>query len=160
MPRMQRNLYSENICTRLWKIVIEKEIKTIHSYLTMNSEVNVLPLLLRAITNDLVIAVPKALGGRQMQNLVLRDLKNMESGIFNTYHPKDSEEFTGYYDLIIVAGLAFDIAGGRVGYGGGYYDTFLAEQEEALKIGVCFPFQIIEKVPVEPHDIKMDLILY
>lgn len=94
-----------------------------------------------------------------MQNLFLTDLKNMEAGIFNTYHPKDAEEYTGEYDLIIVAGLAFDKRGYRVGYGGGYYDTFLAGQPKALKVGVCFPFQMIAEVPVESHDIKLDEIL-
>jgi 5-formyltetrahydrofolate cyclo-ligase len=116
----------------------------------------VLPLLQKALDAGLTVVVPKALKKRQMQNLVLHDLKNMEPGIFNTYHPKNSEEYPGEYDLIIVAGLAFDKKGYRVGYGGGYYDTFLAGQPEALKVGVCFPFQMMEEVPLEPHDIKLD----
>ena len=159
MPRKERSLLSEKICDQLWNLILEKKIRVIHSYLTMGSEVNVLPLLQKAIDKGITVVVPKTLKKRQMQNLFLTDLKNMEAGIFNTYHPKDAEEYTGEYDLIIVAGLAFDKRGYRVGYGGGYYDTFLAGQPKALKVGVCFPFQMIAEVPVESHDIKLDEIL-
>lgn len=156
MPRRERNALSESICGQLWELIVKNKIRAIHSYLTMGSEVNVLPLLQKALDAGLTVVVPKTLKKRQMQNLVLHDLKNMEPGIFNTYHPKDSEEYTGEYDLIFVAGLAFDEKGYRVGYGGGYYDTYLAGQPEALKVGVCFPFQMIKEVPLEPHDIKLD----
>ncbi len=156
MPRLLRNEYSGKICDQLWKIIEENNLQVIHSYLTMGSEVNVLPLLQKALDAGLTVVVPKTLKKRQMQNLMLNDLKNMEAGIFGTYHPKDTAEYTGHYDLIIVAGLAFDEKGYRVGYGGGYYDTFLVGQPNARKIGVCYPFQQLEEVPVEPHDVRLD----
>ncbi len=159
LPRQALNAYSEKICAQLWAYILEKNVAVIHSYLTMGSEVNVLPLLHKALENNLTVVVPKTLKKRQMQNLILKDLKDMEAGIFGTYHPKDSEEYPGEYDLIIVAGLAFDKNGFRVGYGGGYYDTFLVEQIAAKKIGVCYPFQLVENVPVETHDIQLDLVL-
>lgn len=159
MPRQERNVLSEQICSQLWNIILEKKVRVIHSFLTMGSEVNVLPLLQMALDNGLTVVVPKTLKKRQMQNLLLHDLKHMEPGIFSTYHPKDSVEYTGNYDLIIVAGLAVDKNNFRVGYGGGYYDTFLAEQPLAMKIGVFFPFQFMDEVPVEPHDIRLDKVL-
>ena len=159
MPRRERNALSEKICGQLLDIISKNKMQVIHSYLTMGSEVNVLLLLQKALDAGLTVVVPKTLNKRQMQNLVLHDLKHMEPGIFNTYHPKDSEEYTGEYDLIIVAGLAFDKKGYRVGYGGGYYDTFLAGQSKPLKVGVCFPFQMMEEVPLEPHDIKLDMVV-
>ena len=160
MPRKERNLLAEKICEELWKLILEKDVQVIHSYLTMGSEVNVLPLLQKALDKGLMVVVPKTLKKRQMQNLILTDLKNMEEGVFNTYHPKDAFEYTGQYDLIIVAGLAFGNDGFRVGYGGGYYDTFLASQEAAMKIGICYPFQIMERVPVEAHDIQLNQVIY
>jgi len=159
MSRKERNTYSEKICEQLWELIIEKKIRVIHSYLTMGSEVNVLPLLQKALNNDIMVVVPKTLKKRQMQNLVLTDLKNMEAGIFNTYHPKDATEYTGNFDLIIVAGLAFDQSGFRVGYGGGYYDTFLADQDTAMKVGVCYPFQKMESIPLEEHDIQLNKVV-
>jgi len=159
MPRDERKDNSEKICTQLWDIIVEKKVKTIHSYLTMGSEVDILPVLQKALNAGITIAVPKTLRKRQMQNLILTDLENMEAGVFGTYHPKDAEEYTGKYDLIIVAGLAFDQENYRLGYGGGYYDTFLTEYLSALKIGVCFPFQIVEKVPREVHDVQLNQVV-
>ncbi|MFT4755084.1 MAG: 5-formyltetrahydrofolate cyclo-ligase, partial [Salibacteraceae bacterium] len=65
----------------------------------------------------------------------------------------------GHYDLIIVPGLAFDNQNFRVGYGGGYYDGFLANQNEALKVGVFYGFQEVESVPTESHDLVLDSII-
>lgn len=159
MPRSKRNALSAIICSKLWELILEHDFKIIHSYLPMGSEVNVMPLLQKALDHGLTVVVPKTLKKRQLQNLILTDLKNMEQGIFNTYHPKDAKEYCGNYDLIIVAGLAFDQRNYRVGYGGGYYDNFLAGQASAMKIGVFFPFQHLEKVPVEAHDVRLDRVI-
>jgi 5-formyltetrahydrofolate cyclo-ligase len=62
------------------------------------------------------------------------------------------------FDVVIVPMLGFDESLHRVGYGGGYYDKFLAGQSGA-KIGVCFELGLIGSIPAEPHDIQMDTIV-
>ncbi len=63
-------------------------------------------------------------------------------------------------DVVIVPGSVFDRSGGRLGYGGGYYDRFLAQQApQAVKIGLAFELQLVDRVPVEPHDQFMDFIV-
>ena len=64
----------------------------------------------------------------------------------------------GTIDLILVPGVAFDKSGNRLGRGKGYYDKVL-KQTGAYKLGVCFDFQLVERVPVEPHDVKMDRVV-
>lgn len=64
----------------------------------------------------------------------------------------------GKIDLILVPGVAFDKFGNRLGRGKGYYDKVLRETG-ACKVGVCFDFQLVERVPVEPHDVKMDRVV-
>lgn len=64
----------------------------------------------------------------------------------------------GKIDLILVPGVAFDKSGNRLGRGKGYYDKVL-KQTGAYKLGVCFDFQLVECVPVEPHDVKMDRVV-
>ena len=64
----------------------------------------------------------------------------------------------GKIDLILVPGVAFDKSGNRLGRGKGYYDKVLRETG-ACKVGVCFDFQLVERVPVEPHDVKMDRVV-
>lgn len=69
--------------------------------------------------------------------------------------------FTDYaaIDLIVVPGVAFDRDGNRLGRGKGYYDRLLPRIPSAYKIGICFPFQVVDEVPAEPFDIRMDEII-
>ncbi|MEZ4948491.1 MAG: 5-formyltetrahydrofolate cyclo-ligase [Saprospiraceae bacterium] len=155
-PRQMRKDFSNLICEKLWQITQARKAKVLHTFLPMGSEVMLFPFIQKSLENHIKVVAPKTLKGRKMQNLVVNNLKSMEPGIFGTYHPKDGVEYNGTFDLIIVAGLAFDKEGYRVGYGGGYYDVFLAECKNAWKVGVCFPFQIVNKVPVESHDIPVN----
>lgn len=60
-------------------------------------------------------------------------------------------------DAFLCPGLAFDRKGNRLGRGRGFYDRMLAvTRADALKLGVCFPFQIVEDTFPESHDIRMD----
>lgn len=70
------------------------------------------------------------------------------------------EEFREYgqLDMIIVPGMAFDRKGNRLGRGKGYYDRFL-KKTKALKIGVCFDFQLLDSIPSDEYDVKMDMIV-
>ena len=61
--------------------------------------------------------------------------------------------------VIVVPGMAFDKHGHRLGRGKGYYDRFLSRIPNIYKIGVCFPFQLIDNVPSEPTDILVDEVL-
>lgn len=62
------------------------------------------------------------------------------------------------FDLILVPGMAFDTQGYRMGYGGGFYDIFLADSE-AFKIAPAFEEQVTRKVPRCDHDQQVDLII-
>lgn len=61
-------------------------------------------------------------------------------------------------DYIIVPGVAFDAVGNRLGRGKGYYDKILRDCP-GRKTGVCFPFQFLEKVPTDEHDVQMDRVI-
>lgn len=69
--------------------------------------------------------------------------------------------FTDYaaIDFIAVPGVAFDRNGNRLGRGKGYYDRLLPRIPSAYKAGICFPFQLVEEVPAEPFDIRMDEVI-
>jgi 5-formyltetrahydrofolate cyclo-ligase len=63
-------------------------------------------------------------------------------------------------DLIVVPDLAFSRDGHRLGRGGGFFDRLLAGPgAAAYKLGVCFDFQLLESIPIEPHDIVMDTVV-
>ena len=85
---------------------------------------------------------------------------NMKSGAYGIEEPM-GKSFTRFneIDLAIIPGMAFDKKGNRLGRGKGYYDRLLPHIPTALKIGLCFPFQIMKEVPTESFDIRMDLII-
>lgn len=63
------------------------------------------------------------------------------------------------YDVIIVPMLGFDKNLHRIGYGGGFYDKFLASQPQAKRIGVCFESGKVDNIPAQSHDIQLDTIV-
>jgi 5-formyltetrahydrofolate cyclo-ligase len=84
--------------------------------------------------------------------------KKMLEGAMGIMEPDSITEYNCEIDLIVVPGIAFDRKKNRLGRGKAYYDNFLTKHY-SLKIGICFDFQLVEFVPISPHDIKMDLII-
>jgi 5-formyltetrahydrofolate cyclo-ligase len=66
-------------------------------------------------------------------------------------------------DVVIVPGVAFDLEGGRVGNGGGYYDAVFSRaapwRSEALRIGFAYDFQIVDRCPADEHDLPVHLVV-
>ena len=81
------------------------------------------------------------------------------------YYESSSNDFYDeeILDIVIVPALAFDSKKNRIGFGGGYYDTFLEKvrqkNNKALFIGVCYDFQIIDNIPTEKHDVTLDFVV-
>lgn len=125
----------------------------------MRNEVNTMPLLEVLLREGKTVICPKTLTRRQMVHLRLQSTLQLESGLYGTKHPKEGIQYDGTYDLIIVPGLAFDEYGYRLGYGGGYYDSFLDTHGDAVTVGVCYPDQCTESVPREAHDARLDQII-
>ena len=70
--------------------------------------------------------------------------------------PSAGPDFHGEIDLILVPGLAFTRAGARLGRGGGFYDRLLARLPPGtVRLGVCFAFQLVPALPLEPHDKRL-----
>ena len=147
------------ICSQLEKLVVKRSVKVVHSYLPMGTEIDIRPFIKHALEKGIKIISSKTLPKRQLENLELFSLEEVEKGVFGTSHPANSSVYLGNYDLIIVPGLAFDHDNFRLGYGGGYYDAFLEQHSSAFKIGICYPFQKVVSVPKEKHDVCLDAVL-
>ena len=97
------------------------------------------------------------------EELVLRHFQNVDelkTGSFGIAEPT-GPLFTDYDQIgfVAVPGMAFDKNGHRLGRGKGFYDRLLPQLTNAYKAGICFPYQIVDEVPVEPTDITMDGII-
>ena len=159
LPKFVKTQYDQWICDALLTMIEEHHFRTIHCYLPMGTEINIFPLIEELLENGLTVIAPKTLPKRTLKNLILKSLDELEEGVFGTVHPAGEEEFRGEYDLIIVPGLSFDSNNYRLGYGGVYYDNFMLNHLSARKVGLFYPFQKVEKIPLESHDLRLDEIL-
>ena len=82
---------------------------------------------------------------------------DLAAGAYGILEPQ-GETFSDYaaIDLAVVPGVAFDTSGARLGRGKGYYDKLLPKLTAAYKIGICFPFQIVNEIPMEEFDVRMN----
>lgn len=131
-----------------------KESRRICAFSPLSGE----PGVLQPWPDGCELALPKMVGD-SLVALRVRSADELVRGAFGVLEPPDGalEVASGAIDLILVPGLAFDIRGGRLGRGKGFYDRFLAGVR-GLKVGVCFADQVVESVPREPHDIAMDVL--
>ena len=100
------------------------------------------------------------MNGNNLDLRVFRGIEDLIAGeSFGILKPA-GELFTAYeaIGLILVPGVAFDVDNNRMGRGKAYYDKLLASLD-AFKLGVCFDFQLLQSVPTDEHDIKMDFIV-
>ncbi len=143
---------SAAISDLLRALIRERKVRVLHSFLPMGSEVDLYPLLDELLADGITIYAPKTLKGRVLENYRYQGQEHLMPGVFGTRHPAGDEAYTGTYDMILVPGLAFTATGDRLGYGAGYYDTFLKQHPKAFSVAVCFPAQVVAALPVEQHD--------
>ncbi len=156
LPNEQRLIQSEKV----WDILIQDEqfirAQTVLFYWSMETEINTTLFIetIRATKNILLPVVVE-------DKLILRRFEGVDKmvpeAVFGILEPV-GDKFTDYQaiDFVIVPGLAFDKNGNRMGRGKGYYDRLLLGMPHVKKIGVCFSHQLVDFVPTEAHDIKLD----
>ncbi|WFA09141.1 5-formyltetrahydrofolate cyclo-ligase [Tissierella sp. Yu-01] len=156
---------SKKIINKLIDTEYYKNANTIMCYISFGSEINTHEFIRNCIKDGKRIVVPVTFHEpREMKPSQILSFDELEPGYFNILTPK--KEFIRYIDpkeidLIIVPGAVFDRKGYRIGFGGGYYDRFLADKinDKSTKISVAFHLQIIDQVPKEEHDVPVDIII-
>lgn len=137
-----------------------KAAKTIYGYLPYNQEVRTVPMLEQALRDGKKVAVPKVYG-EEMKFLYLDDLTKVAKGYAGIPEPiADEPVADDETALVLMPGLAFDPEGHRIGYGGGYYDKFLAAEPNHPTLALCYEFQMLPKLDTEEHDIPVDTVLW
>ena len=84
--------------------------------------------------------------------------EELKQGSLGIWEPDVQKEYLNSIDLVIVPGVAFDRDKSRLGRGKGYYDRYFINKR-IVKIGVCFDFQLLESIPIDSFDIKMDKVV-
>ena len=134
--------------------------KTIYGYLPYNQEVRTVPMLERAMADGKRVAVPKVYGD-EMKFIYLDDLSAVEKGYAGIPEPvADAPVADDETALVLMPGLAFDRDGHRIGYGGGFYDKFLAQEPNHPTLALCYDFQMLPELQTEEFDIPVDQVLW
>ena len=133
---------------------------TIYGYLPYNQEVRTVPMLQRALDEGKRVAVPKVYG-EEMRFIYLEDLTQVSKGYAGIPEPiADAPVADDKRALVLMPGLAFDPQGHRIGYGGGFYDKFLAKEPHHPTLALCYEFQMQAHLDTEEFDIPVDTVLW
>ena len=137
-----------------------RDAKTIYGYMPYNQEVRTVPMLEQAIRDGKRVAIPKCYGD-EMRFIFMEDLSKVEKGYAGIPEPiEDAPIADDETALVLMPGLAFDPEGHRIGYGGGFYDKFLAKEPNHPTLALCYDFQMMEKLETEEFDIPVDQVLW
>ena len=137
-----------------------RQAETIYGYLPYNQEVRTVPMLERALREGKRVAVPKVYG-EEMRFIYLTDLTKVAKGYSGIPEPvEDGPVAEDVHALVLMPGLAFDRQGHRIGYGGGFYDKFLAREPEHPTVALCYDFQMLPELETEEFDIPVDTVLW
>jgi 5-formyltetrahydrofolate cyclo-ligase len=148
------------ITRHLMNIIRKNE--TVMVFTSKEKEVNTKPLILALFEKGNPVVVPIIQKEDVSLRLsYLRDFSALVPSTFGVPEPIGSEIPVEAKDIdtIILPMLGFDRAGGRIGYGAGYYDRFLSKNPGLKKIGVAFACQEFDDLPVDENDIRMDYII-
>ncbi len=170
----ERDALPEEVLIRLSRQA-EKNLNSVAAYhrsqfplffISFRSEISTHALIKQRLAAGLPVLVPKSIiSKRRLEIYRIYDWeRDLETGAYGIPEPlpgiAEKIQDPSVIDLVLVPGSVFDQKCGRYGYGGGFYDRFLAEHAiNAVRTGMAFHFQIMEHIPLAPHDERMDIIV-
>ena len=143
MSEKERAEAGRIIAARLFSSKVYEDAGTVCCYASFGSEVPTEEIIEESLRRGKCAAVPKVTGKQKMKFALIHSMAELKCGSKL---------------LVIVPGVVFDRAGNRIGYGGGYYDSYL-KQADCIKVGVAFDFQCVEQIVPEVHDVPVDYII-
>ncbi|NVB79915.1 MAG: 5-formyltetrahydrofolate cyclo-ligase [Kofleriaceae bacterium] len=159
MPEAERAAASTVIADEVLALLARLPVGSIIGlYAPKGTEVDTARIDVSARARGLVVAYPRVEDGIRRLSFHATTIDALVPGAFGLREPvADARTAVELSEIAAFAipGLAFDRAGGRIGWGRGYYDVTLATVPQAIRIGLAFECQIIDAVPHDPHDIRL-----
>ena len=152
-----RDISSNKIYQNLKQVDSYINSQNIACYFPIGSEVDTHSIMLDVLERGKNMILPKIIDSN-LEFYVIPNLGKLEKGRFDIMEPKDSCKKAEKIDCILVPTVGISKSGDRLGYGRGYYDKFLSSTN-AMKISLTYSKQIIKSIPIDTHDIKIDLII-
>lgn len=144
-----------NIFKNILESGLLNKFNTILIYLSTDIEVNTKNIINYCFEKNINIAVPRCVGKRKMKFFYYNKNSVVEKSEYGIYEPiPDKNILVENFEnsLCIVPGLAFDKKGYRLGYGGGFYDTFIINNPNITTVGICYEKHIMEDLPAGIYD--------
>lgn len=170
LSEMEQQAKSERIVRRLLDCACYQQAKKLLCYVSYKSEVRTIWLLKQALSDGKQVYCPKV-QGRDMDFYRIEDVKELAAGYRGILEPAATiercflPEAENNRVLMIIPGAVFDAHYHRIGYGGGYYDRYLARCEKKLvtaclyKAALAYELQLVAQLPVQAHDKQVDQIV-
>jgi len=151
---------SKLIMDKLKKNSCFLESEALYCYVSYNQEVETRDLISYACSIGKKVAVPKV-EGKEMEFYYIDSLDDLEVGYQGILEPITTKKAMESKVCLLMPGLAFDTSKNRVGYGGGFYDRYLAAHKDTVfhKLAVAFDFQVVDSIETEEFDEKVDMII-
>lgn len=152
---------SAKILRRLTELALYQDAETILVYVSVKNEVQTTDLILDAFSRGKNVAVPKVTGKHEMVFLPIQDLSELRPGLWGLKEPCAEGKAPCRSGFMLMPGLVFDKDCSRIGYGGGFYDSFLHRFRHLVTAcALCYDFQVQESsIPTQAWDQKPDMIL-
>ena len=152
--RLQRDI---QIYNKLMELPLIAEADTVFTYVSTEIEVDTILFIDAMLSFGKTVAVPKC-EGKEMRFYAIDSLADLQTGAFGIPEPSGAEEITDYKrSVCITPALSFSEKGFRMGYGGGYYDRFLAEYT-GTSIGICYE-DFIGDIVTEEYDLPVKIVV-
>lgn len=166
MSKEEQLQQSLEINHRLFQLVSYQEAEWLFSFISFRSEVDTKAIIERAFCDRKKVCAPRV-EGKHMQFYEIHNLTSLIPSKFGVLEPDESYHKPYEWSnvstdkLMLLPGLAFDIAGNRIGYGAGYYDRYLDDQKEDgfTTVALAYDFQILNQIPAEAYDMRADFII-
>ncbi len=149
------------------KLIVLPEVSSagnIFIFINFRSEVNTKPIIEYLLSVGKKVILPYTdIENKRLRLFYLNDFSELKVGSYNIPEPDPASAIEADIkdvDLVVVPGSVFDIHGGRMGYGGGFYDRLLPKIREGVKVvAIAFDLQIVDKVPMGYYDRTVDIIV-
>ena len=164
LDRGQVEVGGQAILEKVLGLEAYRRAKLVHTYVSSKeNEVDTRALICTCLKQGKRVAVPVVMPGtKTLAHALIDGLDQLVVGPWGLAQPDPAAATwlpaEARIDLVVVPGLAFDRRGYRIGWGGGYYDRFLA-QVQAVKIGLCYDALVLDCIPGEPHDVPVDMVV-
>jgi 5-formyltetrahydrofolate cyclo-ligase len=161
LPAEARQAAAEAIAARAFPLAVKPGV-IVSGFMPLKSEINPLPLMRKLAGEGARLALPVLVG--RGKPLVMREWtfgEPLSAGVWGIREP-EPEAAEVEPDILLAPLLAFDRAGYRIGYGGGYYDLTIAQlraRKAITTVGLAYAAQEVPAMPATPRDARLDLVL-